>query len=104
MATFSYTKYTFYIPKALVENDYVILKEILTSNSKYNLNPPSGFDSLFAHLKLFLIFVGVGILGVLMLVLSPDSFLSVIGIFLIVIGGGALLSGIISLFFFLILI
>lgn len=58
MATVQYTKYHFNRPPRLIQKDYEILKEILTENENFNLNPPSYFIGTF---KGELIFLGIGI-------------------------------------------
>jgi hypothetical protein len=76
MATIQYTTYTFNSPQPLVESDYETLKEILSDNAQYNINPPSNFIEAF---KGQLIFLGIGAFGFLLASLDLAEWLNWVG-------------------------
>lgn len=76
MATVEYTKYSFNHPPTLVKADYEILKELLTENPSYKLNPPSNFFETF---KVELIFLSVGSVGFLIAYLDIAEWLNWVG-------------------------
>lgn len=98
MATISYTKYAFRNPPPINENEYNILKNILTSNPKYNLNPPSSF---FENFKMYLILIGIGAVSLSIALLDIANVINWITGIIAFIGIGQLLSFIPSLFSYL---
>lgn len=76
MATIEYTKYQFNKPPLIANDDYEILKEILTENPDFNINPPSSFFETF---KRELSILGIGAIGFLIASLDLVEWLNWVG-------------------------
>jgi hypothetical protein len=76
VATIQYTTYRFNKPALITKGDYEILKDILTENPDYNINPPSSFVETF---KRELIFLGIGALGFLIASIDLAEWLNWVG-------------------------
>ena len=98
MATIQYKTYQFNYPSTLIESDYLILKEVLTNDPKFNINPKSNFIETF---KSELIFLLIGLLGGILASLEIAEWLNWVGGIPALFAFGSLFSFVPSLFSYL---
>jgi hypothetical protein len=87
---FEYISFRFIKPQILSYSDYEIIKIRLTFNPHFKLSPTNDF---FEDFKVHLIFLGVGVIGGLILFLDIADWLELVGVILVI-------SAIFSLFSF----
>lgn len=98
MATVQYTTYNFNTPPIISDNDFQILKDILTQNPNYDINPSSSFVETF---KAELIFIGIGLIGCYLASLDLAEWLNWVGGIPAFLAFGSLFSFIPSMFSYL---
>ncbi|BDB53060.1 hypothetical protein [Flavobacterium ammonificans] len=98
MATVQYTTYNFNTPPLISDSDFKILKDILTENPNYSINPSSSFIETF---KVELIFLGIGLIGFYIASLDLADWLNWVGGIPAFLAFGSLFSFVPSMFSYL---
>lgn len=83
MMKIHYTTFKFIKPLPLRATDFEVLKQYLTKNPKYSLNPKSNFLETFTP---HLIMVGVGVVGAVITLFDFAEWVNAIGGFIAIVG------------------